>query len=68
MLASHLKADGHSSVTSRCRSFSRMPAYSLQANRKTREGTNHPDRDEQFRYINRLVREFQGDGQPVSLR
>ena len=39
--------------------------YSLQANRKTREGTNHPDRDEQFRYINRLVGEFQGDRQPV---
>jgi hypothetical protein len=26
--------------------------YSLQANRKTIEGPQHPDRDEQFRYIN----------------
>ena len=34
-------------------------------NRKAREGTEHPDRDEQFRYINRLVEEFQGNGQPV---
>jgi hypothetical protein len=39
--------------------------YSLQANRKTREGTNHPDRDAQFRYINQQVRQFQARGQPV---
>lgn len=30
--------------------------YSLQANRKTREGPQHPDRDAQFRYINQQVR------------
>src|SRR6478736_5033893 len=30
--------------------------YSLQANRKTREGTNHPDRDAQFGYINDQVK------------
>ena len=29
--------------------------YSLQANRKTREGSSHPDRNEQFEYINRQV-------------
>ena len=29
--------------------------YSLQANRKTREGTSHPDRDAQFRYLSRGV-------------
>src|SRR3954471_12695348 len=29
--------------------------YSCQANRKTREGTNHPDRDAQFTYINTVV-------------
>src|SRR5213083_2077587 len=39
--------------------------YSLQANRKTREGPNHPDRDAQFRYINQQVRRFQASGQPV---
>src|SRR5206468_3725610 len=39
--------------------------YSLQANRKTREGTSHPDRDAQFRYINQQVRRFQGATQPV---
>jgi hypothetical protein len=39
--------------------------YSLQSNRKTREGLNHPDRDEQFEHINRLVRRMQDKGQPV---
>jgi hypothetical protein len=39
--------------------------YRLQANRKTREGKDHPDRDAQFQYINRRVKEFQRRGQPV---
>ena len=33
--------------------------YSLQANRKTREGSSHPDRNAQFEHINRQVRAFQ---------
>lgn len=39
--------------------------YSLQANRKTTEGRQHPDRDAQFEYINQQVRRFQQRGQPV---
>jgi hypothetical protein len=39
--------------------------YSLQANRKTREGASHPDRNAQFEYINTLVRRFQSRGQPA---
>ncbi len=39
--------------------------YSLQANRKTLEGRQHPDRDAQFRRIDRRVRAFQRLGQPV---
>ena len=39
--------------------------YSLQANRKTREGSQHPDRDAQFGYINDMVARFQDEGQPV---
>lgn len=39
--------------------------YSLQANRKTREGSRHPDRDAQFHYINDQVRRFQKRRQPV---
>lgn len=39
--------------------------YSLQANRKTREGATHPDRNAQFEYINTQVRRLQKRGQPV---
>src|SRR5947208_7140745 len=39
--------------------------YSLQANRKTREGSSHPDRNAQFEHINARVRAFQRRGQPV---
>jgi hypothetical protein len=39
--------------------------YRLQANRKTREGAAHPDRDAQFHYINRRVQTFHRRGQPV---
>ncbi len=39
--------------------------YSLQGNRKTREGSQHPDRNAQFERINRQVKAFQGRGQPV---
>jgi transposase len=39
--------------------------YSLQGPRKTREGEDHPDRNEQFEYINRRVRSFQRRGEPV---
>ncbi len=39
--------------------------YSLQGNSKTREGSQHPDRNAQFERINRQVKTFQGKGQPV---
>lgn len=40
--------------------------YSLQANLKTlEEGANHPDRDKQFRYLNRQVGQFLKQGDPV---
>ena len=39
--------------------------YSLQANRKTEEGKEHPDRNAQFEHINRKVRSFQRHRQPV---
>ena len=40
--------------------------YSLQANRKTKEGSaDHPDRDQQFNYINDQVTAFQNQKQPV---
>ena len=39
--------------------------YSLQANRKTREGASHPDRNAQFEYINASVQRFLKRGQPA---
>jgi hypothetical protein len=39
--------------------------YSLQGNRKTKEGKEHPDRDTQFEHINQQVHAFQRQGQPV---
>jgi transposase len=43
----------------------REAGYSLQANRKTREGDSHPDRNAQFEYINEQVLRFQNRHQPV---
>jgi len=39
--------------------------YSLQANAKTLEGAQHPDRNAQFEYINALAKRFYRRGQPV---
>ncbi len=39
--------------------------YSLQSNRKTEEGRDHPDRDAQFRHINVVVKRYLADGSPV---
>ena len=39
--------------------------YSLQSNRKTLEGSSHPDRDAQFEHIYAQVKSFQGSGDPV---
>jgi len=39
--------------------------YSLQSNRKTREGASHPDRNAQFEYLNAAVAKFLKRGQPA---
>src|SRR6266436_8939310 len=39
--------------------------YRLQANRKTREGSHHPDPDVQFHYINDRVKEALAAGEPA---
>ncbi len=39
--------------------------FSLQSNRKTEEGSDHPDRDAQFRHINTAVKESLKQGLPV---
>lgn len=39
--------------------------YSLQSNEKSLSSKNHPDRDDQFKYINKLVKSFIREGMPV---
>jgi Rhodopirellula transposase DDE domain len=43
----------------------KQSGYSLQSNRKTREGVSHPDRNAQFEYLNSCVKRFQSKGQPT---
>src|SRR4051812_22237297 len=43
----------------------RTLSYSCQANRKTREGRQHPDRDAQFRHINETVQAALAAGEPA---
>jgi hypothetical protein len=64
-IAEELTRSGHpiSSVTvGRC--LEEM-GYTLQANVKTHEGPQHPNRDAQFRYLNRQVKAFRRAGDPV---
>jgi len=64
-LAAELREEGHTaSHMTVARMLSGM-GYSLQANRKTLEGADHPDRDAQFRHINEQVRAFQKRRLPV---
>jgi len=55
-LASELVAQGYSVSHSLVASLLFDQGYSLQGNRKTKEGTSHPDRNAQFEYINRRVK------------
>ena len=64
-LARRLRADGHPVSERTVNRLLHELGYSLQANRKTLEGRQHPDRDAQFRRIDRRVRAFQRLGQPV---
>jgi transposase len=43
----------------------RKLGYSLQSNRKTREGSNHPDRDAQFQYLDARMKEHMSEQSPV---
>ena len=55
-LAEELTRTGHPVGRMTVASLLHEAGYSLQADRKTREGSSHPDRDAQFRYIDRMVR------------
>jgi hypothetical protein len=64
-LADQLTAMGHTISHFAVANLLRHLGYSLQATRKTLEGTQHPDRDAQFHYVNSLVESFLATGDPV---
>ena len=64
-LAAELTRQGHRVSYQTVSEVLQQSGYSLQANRKTREGVEHPDRNAQFEHIARRAKEFQKRGQPV---
>jgi hypothetical protein len=64
-LASELVRQGYTVSHTSIGELLKKLGYSLQGNRKTLEGTNHPDRNEQFEYINTRSEEALSRGQPV---
>jgi transposase len=64
-LADELTRQGHAVSAPTVGKLLRESGFSLQANAKTLEGEQHPDRDAQFRYINEQVKEHQAAGEPV---
>jgi transposase len=64
-LAHELTHQGHPVSPSTVGRLLKAAGYSLQSNRKTREGGDHPDRNAQFEHINDTVRTFQRQCQPV---
>ena len=64
-LESELKKQGHIVSHTSIGDLLKNMGYSLQGNRKTLEGTSHPDRNAQFEYINTIAEEAISNGQPV---
>ncbi len=65
MLARELLRQNHPVTDRTVAALLKEAGYSLQANRKTREGLSHPDRNAQFEHIGRQVTACQRQGQPV---
>jgi len=64
-LAEELTRQGHPVSAPTAGRLLKSAGFSLQANAKTLEGTQHPDRDAQFRYINEQVKDHQAGREPV---
>jgi hypothetical protein len=64
-LAAALTEQGHAVSPRTVGRLLNAAGYSLQSNRKTKEGEDHPDRNAQFEHINAMVKRFQQRGQPV---
>jgi len=63
-LAETLQKKGYSITQPVVWSLLKKLGYSLQSNKKTEEGASHPDRDQQFRFINKKVIKFQKNNNP----
>ncbi len=64
-LAWELQAQGFRASAELVRRLLHQTGYSLQAPSRQVEGSSHPDRDGQFRYLNDLVAKRLGAGEPV---
>jgi hypothetical protein len=64
-LAEEMTQAGHPISAGTVAALLKRQGYSLQGNRKTKEGAQHPDRDAQFAHINAMARKFAKQGQPV---
>src|SRR5579875_3474318 len=64
-LAGALRQKGHQVEYVTAAKLLRSLGYSLQANAKTREGAQHPDRDRQFQHINLIAKRALDAGQPM---
>jgi len=64
-LAAELTRQGHPVSPRTVGRLLKAAGYSLQSNRKTKEGNDHPDRNAQFEHISATVVAFQEQGQPV---
>jgi transposase len=64
-LAEELQHEGHAVSYQTVAELLHALDYSLQANQKTLEGSQHADRDEQFEYINRKAQRYLRQGEPV---
>jgi transposase len=64
-LAEELAKEGHTIGARSVSSLLKEQGFRLQSNRKTKEGSQHPDRNEQFEYINMESMRFMRQGQPV---
>ena len=64
-LAEELQYEGHAVSYQTVAELLHALDYSLQANQKTLEGSQHADRDEQFEYINRKAQRYLKQGEPV---
>ena len=64
-LSDELKQEGHQVSHKLVAELLHELGYSLQADKKTIEDASHPDRNAQFEHINKKVKEYQANGQPV---